>query len=147
MFGLELVKRCSRNNQDSAFAEPLAELAAEIHSDRQTLIAIMRDLRANPSHLKISAAWALEKAQRLKPNGGLLGYTPLTRLLELESLAVGIAGKKALWRVLEDLASHEGCLGAYDFGALAERAESQIGKVGRTAQAGPPGAGLRLEWI
>jgi hypothetical protein len=53
----------------------------------------------------------------------------LTRLLELESLALGITGKKALWRVLEDIASRERRLAAYDFGALAERAESQIGKV------------------
>ena len=42
----------------------------------------------------------MEKVGRLKPNGRLVGYTPLGRLLELEALAAGVAGKRGLWRAL-----------------------------------------------
>jgi hypothetical protein len=64
-----------------------------------------------------------------EPNGRLLEYTPLTRVLELESLAIGISGKKAMWRALEDVASEDRRLMHYDFLALVERADDQLARV------------------
>ena len=97
-FGLELVRRCQRNNEGSELAEPLAKLTAEIAEDRRTLQAIMRDVGVEASRTKVAAGWTLEKVRRLKPNGKLFEYTPLARLVELESLAIGISGKKAMWQ-------------------------------------------------
>jgi hypothetical protein len=37
----------------------------------------------------------------LKLNGQLRGYSPLSRLDELELLQIGVAGKRRLWRALE----------------------------------------------
>jgi hypothetical protein len=128
-FGLELVERCRRNNEGTQFGEPLAELASEIAEDRRTLLAVMREVGAQPSRVKVGAGWALEKARRLKPNGRLFGYTPLDRVLELESLAIGIAGKRAMWRVLDDLGARGELALSDDFSALAERADSQIERV------------------
>ena len=133
--GLELLERCRRNNDGTRFAAPLRELAAEIGADRETLLAVMRDAGATPSRLKITVAWALEKAQRLKPNGRLVGYTPLARVEELESLAVGIGGKLAMWRVLDELSAAGRRVGGHDFRVLAGRAEAQLRKV----------EGLRIE--
>jgi hypothetical protein len=126
MFGVELVERCRRNNEGSAFADPLAELARDIASDRETLVAVMRRLGAKPSRLKVSVAWTLEKVQRLKPNGGRFAYTPLARVVELESLALGITGKRALWRALEQSAAAGRPLEGLDLAALAARAEDQL---------------------
>jgi hypothetical protein len=128
-FGLELVQRCQRNNEGSGLAESLAKLTAEIAEDRRTLQEIMRDVGAEASRTKVAAGWALEKVRRLKPNGKLFEYTPLARLVELESLAIGISGKKAMWRALETVASHERRLAHHDFRALAERADDQLGRV------------------
>lgn len=128
-FGLQLVQRCQRNNEGSEFAEPLAKLTAEIAEDRRTLQAIMRDVGAEASRTKVAAGWTLEKLRRLKPNGRILKYTPLARVVELESLAIGISGKKAMWRALEDVASHEQRLARHDFPALAERADDQSARV------------------
>ncbi len=128
-FGLQLVQRCERNNEGSDLAEPLAKLTAEIAEDRRTLQAIMRDVGAEASRAKVAAGWALEKVRRLKPNGKLFEYTPLARLVELESLAIGISGKKAMWRALENIASHERRLAHHDFPALAERADDQLARV------------------
>jgi hypothetical protein len=130
-FGYELAERCRRRNEGSEFGAPLAELAREIASDRQTLMAVMRRLGADPSNVKVSAAWLFEKARRLKPNGRLLSYTPLTRVVELESLAIGIAGKTALWRALESVTGKGLQLEGYDFAALAEQAEDQLRRVER----------------
>jgi hypothetical protein len=127
-FGLQLVQRCQRNNEGSELAEPLAKLTAEIAEDRRTLQEIMRDVGAETSRTKVAAGWALEKVRRLKPNGALFEYTPLARVMELESLAIGIAGKRAMWRALEDVASKEARLD-HDFSRLAERADDQLSRV------------------
>ena len=72
--------------------------------------------------VKPMLAWAGEKLGRLKPNGQLRGYSPLSRLVELEGLELGVTGKLQLWRALErSLDSVDG----FDFEQLAERATSQ----------------------
>jgi hypothetical protein len=128
-FGCELVERCRRENERSEFGERLAELAREIAADRETLIDVMRRVGADRSNLKISAAWLAEKVRRLKPNGRPFSYSPLTRLLELESLALGITGKRALWRALDQAGVHEAEFGMIDFAALGKRAEEQLRSV------------------
>lgn len=128
-FGLELVRRCQRNNEGSELAEPLAKLAAEIADDRRSLQAIMRDVGAEASRTKVAAGWTLEKVRRLKPNGRLFEYTPLARVVELESLAIGIAGKRAMWQALDDLVPSEDHLGFHDFSRLAARADDQLSRV------------------
>ena len=128
-FGLQLVQRCQRNNEGSELAEPLAKLTAEIAEDRRTLQAIMRDVGAEASRTKVAAGWTLEKVRRLKPNGKLFEYTPLARVVELESLAIGISGKKAMWRALEDVFSQDRRLARHDFPALAQRADDQLARV------------------
>lgn len=144
-FGLELVQRCHRNNEGTEFAEPLAELTVEIAEDRRTLRRIMHDVGADVSRTKVAAGWTLEKIRRLKPNGGLLGYTPLARVVELESLVIGIAGKKAMWQALDDVAASDDLLGRHYFSRLAERADDQLSRVealrldaARTAFRHPP---------
>jgi hypothetical protein len=128
-FGLELVQRCHQNNDGTEFAEPLAELIVEIAADRRALEGIMHDAGADASRTKVAVGWTLEKIRRLKPNGGLFEYTPLARLMELESLAIGIAGKRAMWRALDDVASREAGLSHHDFSRLAERADDQLSRV------------------
>ncbi len=128
-FGFELVQRCQRNNEGSELAEPLAKLTAEIAEDRRTLQAIMRDVGVEASRTKVAAGWTLEKVRRLKPNGRIFEYTPLARVVELESLAIGISGKKAMWRALENVSSQDQRLARHDFPALAERADDQLARV------------------
>jgi hypothetical protein len=125
-FGLELVERCRRNNEQSEFAGPLFELAAEIRVDREALVSIMRELGADPSRVKNSLSWTVEKVQRLKPNGALGGYTPLGRVEELEILAIGIAGKKAMWCVLQGACRRGLALKEQDVAVLVQRADEQL---------------------
>jgi hypothetical protein len=62
---------------------------------------------------------------RLKLNGRLASYSPLSRFEELDFLVMGIVGKKILWVNLRDLARVQDALPDVDFDGLVERAEWQ----------------------
>jgi hypothetical protein len=75
---------------------------------------------------KPAAAWTVEKLGRLKLNGQLTGYSPLSRMVEIEMLYIGITGKMRMWRALEENGiGPAGGSGGLDLGALAERAALQ----------------------
>jgi hypothetical protein len=123
--GLELVRRSLGANRGTAFEAPLERLATEIGEDRDALLHVMDRLGVARDPLKQWAGWAAEKAGRLKRNGRLVGYSPLSRVLELEVLALGIEGKRALWRALDEVASGDARLDDVDLAALLRRADAQ----------------------
>jgi hypothetical protein len=103
---VELARRAARSNRGTSYGELLSALADEIEEDRQALQLIMRRLGIEPDRTKAALAWGAEKLGRLKPNGQLTGYSPLSRLEELEILALGVHGKLALWQALERSTIH-----------------------------------------
>jgi len=123
--GVELARRLRASNEDDPeFGPALAEVCAEVEADRETLKAVMDRLGVGQSRLKPLAAVLGERVGRLKLNGRLRGYSPLSRLVELELLQIGVVGKRRLWRALEH--THRGDLSGFDFGALVERASEQL---------------------
>lgn len=129
--GTELAGRVASENEESEFAKPLAELAVEIGRDREELLAIMRELDVQVDHVKLAVGWTGEKLARLKPNGRVFSYSPLSRLLELEGLAAGIRGKRALWRALRAASVALPGLDAERLDANLERAARQLRTVDR----------------
>lgn len=121
--GVELSRRAARNNEGTELGTFLEGLAAEIGEDRETLRAVMDRLDVKKDRVKVAAGWTGEKAGRLKPNNRLFSYSPLSRLIELEGLVLGVEGKRSLWQVLAELA--EPRLAEFDFEQLIERARSQ----------------------
>ena len=75
-------------------------LAQQIARDRVTLEEIMRQLNVESSRMKVGLVRMAERLGRLKLNGRLLQRSPLSRVVELEVLVVGIRGKEALWSAL-----------------------------------------------
>ena len=124
--GVELARRTARENAGTPLGAFLADtLVPEITQDRTTLETLMDTLEIKRSRPKLAAAWAIEKVGRLKLNGELLRYSPLSRLLELEGLASGIEAKRGLWLALESGITDRALDGRFDFAQLAERAGSQ----------------------
>jgi hypothetical protein len=121
--GVELAQRAAGSNEGTEYGEPLARLAGEIAEDRETLEQVMERLGMKPHRIKDAGAWAAEKLGRLKPNNRLLGYSPLSRVIELEGLVIGVTGKLALWEALRD--SIGDGLDGIDFAALGARAQGQ----------------------
>jgi hypothetical protein len=123
--GLEVARRLRASNEgDREFGPALGEICAEIEEDREKLKSVMDQLEVGESRVKPTAAVIGERLGRLKLNGQLRGYSPLSRLEELEMLQTGVVGKRLLWRALER--THAGELSAIDLGALAERATEQL---------------------
>jgi hypothetical protein len=122
--GVELARRLrSSNRGDAEFGEPLARICAEIEEDRDTLIQLMERLGVDRNPVKPALARVAERLGRLKLNGQLRGYSPLSRVIELEGLTTGIGAKLQLWNALEQ--SFGESLDGFDFHALAGRADNQ----------------------
>ena len=127
--GADLVARAASENEDTEFGEPLAALASEIAQDREVLLELMDSLGCQIDHVKLAVGWTAEKLARLKPNGRVFGYSPLSRLLELEGLGGGIRGKRALWQSLQQVADQHAQLVPARLDTLIERAAAQLAVV------------------
>jgi hypothetical protein len=86
----------------------------------------MESLDIGRSRIKPAGAWFVEKLGRLKLNGQLHGYSPLSRLVELEALCIGITGKTQMWNALAQTLGAEQT--ERDFEQLAERAANQLSR-------------------
>jgi hypothetical protein len=125
-FGVQLAERIARENPDNELGAFMrSDLLPEIAADRQTLTDLMVRLGITRSAHKVAGAWLAEKLARVKLNGRLIRYSPLSRLLELEALAAGIEGKHALWLALDGVRDRDRRLEDVDFEDLAARARSQ----------------------
>ena len=127
--GAALARRVARSNAGSEIGVALIRLTAEIEEDRRTLRRVVADLGFDESKVKELIARGAEKFGRLKLNGQLRGYSPLSRVLELEALTVGITGKLALWQALQRLPRSEQRLPGVDLDQLVERALRQRAEV------------------
>jgi hypothetical protein len=124
--GLELARRARGENEGTPYGEPLAKLADDIEADRRSLESIMDDLGFGADRAKNLAFWAAEKAGRLKLNGQLTGYSPLSRHVEVEGLITAVNGKLSMWRTLREVVDSLPELDAGRLDRLIERAERQI---------------------
>lgn len=135
--GAELAKRSLSSNRGGPFEAFLRGLSKDIDEDRRALEDVMRRLGVPTSTVKNSLGWAAEKVGRLKLNGRISGYSPLSRLEEFEALAAGVRTKGSLWRTLLRLSPKE--LEGVDVDALLKRAEQQVAAIeeqhGRAAEA------------
>lgn len=127
--GVELARRVRSSNRGTPRGDVLEGICADIEADRATLEMVMQRLSIKRDTAKIAAAWAVEKLGRLKLNGRLRGYSPLSRLLELEMLHIGITGKLELWQALRRTQGSR--LAEFDLPGLVARAESQRAAVER----------------
>ncbi len=124
--GLELARRAEHENRGNPVGDYLATFRVELEQDRAVVERVMRELGVSPPPLKERAAWLLERVGRLKLNGRLVSYSPLSRVMELEGLCIGTQGRLCLLRSLDRLARIERRLSGIDFGALIARAEAQL---------------------
>ena len=150
--GLEVARRAKAENAGNPVGEYLEALLPELREDRATILGVMVALGLGRDPLKQGVAWVGEKLGRLKLNGRWVGYSPLSRLVELEALCLGTEGRLSLWRTLRRLARKDERLSRFDFGTLITRTEHQRRTLERLRQQASdeafsePGAGsvLRL---
>ena len=127
--GLEFVERVIAENRDNAIGEHLTPMGAELQQEAQALRQAMELLQVEPSHLKIAGAWLAEKTGRLKFNGRLRGYSPLSRLLEIEFLMAALQARKGLWMTLQDARHLYPQLEQFPMERYADRADEQLARL------------------
>lgn len=120
---VELSRRSASSNRGNAYGDALEGLAAEIEEDRGALSSIMRRLDIREDRAKGALIWGVEKLGRLKPNGRLIEYSPLSRLEEVEILELGVHGKLLLWEALR--CALPAVVSEHELERLIERAGSQ----------------------
>ena len=127
--GIELVRRIANEHRGTDLGTFAEGLAPEIDEDRDALLEIMERLGASRDQAKVALGWVSEKAARLKPNGELRGTSPLTPLVELESLSLGIEGKRLLWLALAETDAVAEQVGRDRLAQLEARAKDQRERV------------------
>ena len=109
----------------------LTQLRSEIQEDQQVLRQLLRSVGAKESPVRKAAAWLTEKLARAKLRIDDSGTGALRLLEALETLALGIQGKLALWRSLATLGEAVPQLKTVDLTRLQARALDQFQRVDR----------------
>jgi hypothetical protein len=126
---VEMLERAIARNEGTETTGTLAELLNEIRADQDVLRTLIDRVGGSENPLKKAGAWLAEKAGRLKLHDVAEGS--LDRLELLETLALGIHGKLALWRTLQHALSGHPAVAGLNLDELVRRAESQRARVER----------------
>jgi hypothetical protein len=136
---LELLARLVDGATDAADRQRFASLRSDITADQAALRQLLMRLGGKESSVKRALGWLAEKASRVK-----LGATPkgdpFPLFEALEMLALGIEGKRSLWRALGAIALSHPTLASLDLAGLERRAATQHDDVERMRLAIAPEA-------
>ena len=124
--GSDLAHRLAEENVGTPYEDFLLGLAQEIDGDVEMLEQVMDRFGVSKPALKIAGAKVGEKLGRLKPNEQLTGYSPLSRVLEIEGLRGGVQAKQGLWDSLAELAKHDDRLDPEQMAELQAKAQKQL---------------------
>ncbi|MFD0266516.1 hypothetical protein ACFVGY_07965 [Streptomyces sp. NPDC127106] len=125
--GVSLIRRMVRHHRGSPMEPQLERLAAQIAEDRDSLREVMTALDIPAMHARTVLGRIGEMASRLKLNGRLVSRSPLSDVIELEAMRLGVEGKAALWRSLQSIATTDARLDRSCIDRLLERAQRQAG--------------------
>lgn len=126
-FAIDLLKALRDQYSDKSLGQLASGLLVEVEQDREVLQRIADRVGREYPDLKQAAAWLAEKVSRFKlshddPDG-------LGTFQALETLALGILGKLALWNALSVVPEINDRLGGVDLAELIARAQRQYKQV------------------
>ena len=123
---IELLDEVIEHHPEDRFGKIFRDWRGDIQADQETLRNLIQRLGAQESAIRKAGAWVAEKFSRIKigdvdESAGLLQA--------LEALALGITGKRLLWRSLAAIAPNLVALQGTDFDELEKRAHDQFERV------------------
>jgi hypothetical protein len=126
---LELMTDLAEAHAGTPVGDSLRQLHDEIEAERQELERLIDRLDISVSAPRRMGAWLGEKLAYLKMQVDDK-TTGAMRLFEgLEALALGIQGKRGLWRVLAIVSEADPDLRGLDYDQLVQRSEDQHRRV------------------
>jgi hypothetical protein len=124
--GGELAERLRSEAAGTPLGSFMEEAAREIKADRATLEDLMDRLGISRNPVRVAAGWTAEKLTRLRLAEKVTGSPDLSRLLELETLSLGVEGKKAMWQALYQIRDRDPVLAQFDLERMIDRATRQV---------------------
>lgn len=97
-----VARRSAASNAGTELGVFLDELAGGLDEDLAQLERVRRAVGARPNVAKTAAALIGERLGRLKTNGRLRSYSPLSRQVELEGLRAAVQAAVPLWRTVAE---------------------------------------------
>ena len=125
-FAVDLLQAMSRGDIQNPGSDFVDSLLVEVDQDRDTLRQLVDKVSSTKPLLKEVSAWIAEKANRLKLASE---HKDLGEFQALEFIALGISGKLALWRALQQADPLDARLRGMNFEELIERAKAQHARV------------------
>jgi hypothetical protein len=122
--GRALARRAAGRQRGTQLAQPLERVASEIREDVQSLEEVMGRFRIVPRRRRAMIGELAHAVGRLKFGGVLHRGSAVATLEELETLALGIEGKLALWLALRHGAHDDGSF-VRELDHLIARAQTQ----------------------
>jgi hypothetical protein len=126
---LELLDRLVETYQGKPLERFFQELRNEIEADQETLKELIASLGEKESAVRKAGAWIVEKFSHAKIQLSDTREGEMGLFLALEGLALGIHGKRALWRALAAASSTVAQLCRLDYAELEKRAAEQYDRV------------------
>ncbi len=121
-----LAIRSNHANRGTEFGDFLEGFIADLEEDIGQLDSLFEWCSVSTNRPKLMAARLGDVLGRLKLNGRLTEYSPLSRLIEFETLSVGVFGKRQLWLTIAALPADHPAADVVDVSRLIERADSQV---------------------
>jgi hypothetical protein len=127
--GLTLMDDLASRAEGTALAPKLRTLAAEVREDQQLLRETLDRLAAGERRVVQAAAWLGEKVHEKRLALAARNHPALGLLEGLESIALGLQGKLAIFRVLAELGPLDPRLAGLPYGARADRTVAHHGMI------------------
>lgn len=122
---VHLLERLAESGGDAVDSGALARLCEDIAADLGALEDVMRRLDIPHDTVREAGGWMGEKLSRLRLSPVVTGSEELSHLLELETITLGVHGKRSMWRSLQVVADHDQRLADVDLERLQDRARQQ----------------------
>lgn len=126
---LEMLDDMIESHEGKPLEPFLRALRDDIEADQGELKRLMKQLGVSEGAVRKAGAWVAEKFSRAKLRLGDSGEPNLALLQSLESLSLGINGKRSLWENLRVASDNARALRGFDFAHLEKRALEQIQRV------------------
>lgn len=126
---MEMIQDLIETHQGKPLERFLRALLENIQSDQDELRSLMDGLGVKERKLRKAGAWMAEKASRLKLRMADSGEANLALFQSLETLSIGIMGKRLLWRTLEATIAATVRQVGLDLARLERRAAEQFERV------------------
>jgi hypothetical protein len=123
--GVEMARKLQEEIEGEPEADALGRLPEEIEEDLETLRGLIDSIGVTGHPLKQAAGWVAEKAHRVGIAEIRTGSPHLSRMLQAETLSLGVEGKRCLWLALSEVASSYPELADLDLQKLVDRARDQ----------------------